>query len=196
MEDIDKIKVRIGHFEQFEVELDSETLRMFKLALKVKGELDAEVLEKMMRVYVSNTFAEASKKIIGYSDNDNEPEFAEEKYYAKARNKIHKWSFNRELVPHKIISAFLQLQNENDVIEYNMLELKCTDINNPQNYVEQFAANFNQMKYDNQRSYGKVFTIDKTTNTVSIWDEVSEKIDEYRERFLRSTKKEGDYDAN
>lgn len=186
---MENIKVRLGHFEEFTITLDSETLRMFKLALEVKNERGSEVLEKMMRLYVSNTFAEASKKIGGCGENDI-AENAEDKYYTKALGKIPKWSFNRDLVPHKIISAFLQLQSEHDIVDYSMLEQRCTDINWPQNYVEQFAANFNQMKVDNQRSYGKVFTVDKATNIVSVWDEVFEKINEYKERFLHNDEQE------
>ncbi|MDU4960030.1 MAG: hypothetical protein E6X17_05130 [Sporomusaceae bacterium] len=190
MEDMNKIKVRVGYFEEFTEEIDSETLRMFKLALEIKHETASEVLEKMMRLYVSNTFAEASKKIVGDSENNNVAENVEEKYFAKALGKIPKWAFNRDLVPHKIISAFLYLQNAHENVDYSMLEQRCTDINWPHNYVEQFAANFNQMKVDNQRSYGKVFTVDKATSVVSIWDEVSEKIIEYKERFLHNDEQE------
>lgn len=184
-DEVDGLKVRIScGSAKIELRIDEYVKEMFYIALKIKKEWDIQVIERMMGNYVANTFDEVSKRYQDEGDtNDIIKTDEENKYFLKAINKIQKWSLNKEQVPYKIIRAFLKLQSEKDKVYYEDLVSLCTNNNHEDTYVEQFVSNFNQLKYDTARSYGKVFVVDKETNIVQIWDEIKKSILEYQDRF-------------
>ncbi len=189
-DEVDGLKVRIlCGSAKIELRIDEYVKEMFYTALKIKKEWDIQVIERMMGNYVANTFDEVSKRYQDEGDTNGIIKRDEEnKYFLKAINKIQKWSLNKEQVPYKIIRAFLKLQSEQDKVYYEDLVSLCTDNNHEDTYVEQFVSNFNQLKYDTARSYGKVFVVDKETNIVQIWDEIKKSILEYQDRFYVSLK--------
>ena len=106
-------------------------------------------------------------------------------FYGKALNKIVKWANRPTQINYKILRAFLQLSDELDLVDYNNLMLRCSNEDaHPDVYVPTFVTNFAQMKFDGEKSHGKVFVVDEN-NIVSLWDYIEDEVMKFREDFLK-----------
>lgn len=165
----------------------SDTLfEQFQLALTLNKSSLNEVGEQIIAAYVSDSFMQAAKSL---STNNVSKPIApvkhEDQNYAKANRKIPTWVYRPKQNNHRIIKAFLQIENENGVVHLEDLVTRCSDKDNyPETFVSDFRGNFAQMKTDASNSHGKVFVTNG--NIVEIWSEVFENIDRLRYDFLNS----------
>lgn len=170
--------------------VNADLLEKFKLALALNKEDMEEVVDKLLSNYVSESFLRAAKGLSSetvkittptkpnpISDEDND--------YAKANRKIPIWANRGKQNNHKIIKAFLQIEEQQGQVRYDELMERCSnDTKYPDTYVKDFKGNFAQMKTDASNSHGKVFIEEE--DKVEIWHEVLDTLREYRESFLNS----------
>lgn len=103
--------------------------------------------------------------------------------WGKAIHRIPRWARNPQQNNHKILKAFLELQQELGRVTLEALRKRCSDpIGHPETYVPHFDNNYAQMKFDNGNSHGKVF--EEEGGYVTIWDRISETLLRYRDYFL------------
>ena len=120
-----------------------------------------------------------------YSRPDHErpprPDFFSE--WGKAIHRIPRWARNPQQNNHKILKAFLELQQELGRVTLEALRKRCSDpVGHPETYVPHFDNNYAQMKFDNGNSHGKVF--EEEGGFVTIWDRISDTLLRYRDYFL------------
>lgn len=168
----------------FACKINEDVLEKFQLALQLNKEDANEVLEKQMMQYIANSFSKASQiyrepRELKTSDNDQRNADT-----GKARVKIPKWALKSGQMNHKIVRAFLQLEDECGVVTLNGLEKRCSnEIDFPTTYVKTFGSNFSQMKFDSHNSHGKVFEVHN--GEVIIWEYVKDTIMDYKSYFCR-----------
>ena len=136
-------------------DINDDLAARFEMALQLTGESRDTVVESLMKAYIVQSFSRAESayqsETLG-SDAD--------KNHAKALHKIPKWASKPMVIPSKIIRAYLQLLDENGSVTYPELLLRCSDKeNHPDEFVGTFANNFAQMKFDDEKSHGKVFEV-------------------------------------
>lgn len=95
-----------------------------------------------------------------------------------ALRRIEGWAQKANVIPHKIIRAFLQLTdgNVNDSTRLENIRARCQDVRN-------FRCNFGKMMRDRMETFGRVFVLDE--DRVSLVPEVKDRIRQYMEDFLR-----------
>ena len=167
------------------ISTDEKIYKDFEMALQLNSETKDEVINTMIRDYISRTFSRiaSSYKMENSFNSDIVGNNASE----KATRKMHLWAKKTTQVPHKIIRAFLQLKKENDIVTYDMLAARCNDqLNHPDVYVPTFSSNFTQMKFDSEKSHGKVFELDDN-NVVSLWNKIEPCIEQYKKAFILHT---------
>lgn len=166
--------------------VDSELLEKFNMALLLNKEDIEVVMGELLSNYISESFLKAAKNMysntarnttsIVVNDNNN---------YAKANRKIPVWANREKQNNHKLLKAFLKIEEENGEVSYEKLIERCSDVSKyPDTYVSDFKGNFAQMKTDASNSHGKVFIVEG--DKVEIWDEVIETLRQYRDVFLNS----------
>jgi hypothetical protein len=159
-------------------EINDDLSKRFEMALQLTGENKDTVLESLMKAYIVQSFsqtASAYQTEIQGSNADNN--------FAKALHKIPKWASKPMVVPSKIIRAYLQLLDEKGSVTYPELMLRCSDKEKyPDEYVATFANNFAQMKFDDEKSHGKVFEI--IGNNIIMWKNIEELIIMNKEKFV------------
>lgn len=169
--------------KELNIMIDGELKRKFEMALSLNGEEKSEVIEMLLKSYVSRAFAQAA---VLY-ENESKPVMEKSGYYGKALNKIPKWANKPQQAIYKIIRAFFQLEKEG-AVTYTSLASRCADyVNHSDVYVVSFATVFAQMKFDGEKSYGKIFEV-KEDGTVEIWEHVKPQLVKYKKEFtVRST---------
>ena len=106
-----------------------------------------------------------------------------ETFEGKAISRIPKWASAPTQNNHKIIRAYLQLQEEHGSVNRPDLERRCQQPERyPDVYVADFKGNFNSMKTDKANNHGKVFTDDGYH--IGIWEAVAAVIEQYKPMFL------------
>ena len=159
-------------------EINEDLSKRFEMALQLTGENKDTVLESLMKAYIVQSFSKMASTYqteIQGSDAD--------KNFAKAIHKVPKWASKPMVVPSKIIRAYLQLLDEKGSVTYPELMLRCSDKEKyPDEYVATFANNFAQMKFDDEKSHGKVFEI--IGNNIIIWKNIEELIIMNKEKFV------------
>lgn len=177
--------IRGGIWMQNELKilLDSELLKKFDIALILNNENKDEVIDMLLKSYVSRTFSQAA----ALYENEKNSGTETEEYYGKALHKIPKWAKKPKQAIYKIIRAYFQL-SDNGAVTYTELAQQCSDsVNHSDVYMPSFSTNFAQMKFDGEKSYGKVFEVNKD-GTVTIWSYVEAQLLKYKNDFmLRST---------
>ena len=152
-------------------EINDDLSKRFEMALQLTGENKDTVLESLIKAYIVQSFsqtASAYQTEIQGSNVDNN--------FAKALHKIPKWASKPMVVPSKIIRAYLQLLDEKGSVTYPELMLRCSDKEKyPDEYVATFANNFAQMKFDDEKSHGKVFEVN-SNQLVFLWKNIKEDI--------------------
>jgi len=72
-------------------------------------------------------------------------------------DRVKDWAKNPDQINHRIIRAYLKLEQINNVTKEKLREVCSLPVNEPGLYVEKFSQNFNSMKTDAGNSHGKVF---------------------------------------
>ena len=165
----------------FNFDLDEDIYKKFALAVQLSNEDENEVLERLLSEYASSTFAKAAKSL-GVKKDTAPTEYIDNIDFGKAIRKIPSWAYKPAQNNHRLIKAFLLIQEEQGKVPLAELVLRCTDKDNyPDTYVTDFKGNFAQMKTDAGNSHGKVFVV--VNDEVQIWSEVEAVLNEYAERF-------------
>ena len=162
--------------------IDEDILLRFNMALQLNNENGEKVCESFMKRYFLESF---SKEANSYSGKEVSIQSSQDDYFGKALNKISKWANKPHQINYKILRAFLQLTEEFEIVTYDNLMLRCS--NNEKHYdvyVPTFRSNFDQMKFDAEKSHGKVFVMDEN-NVVTLWDYVSDEVKKYKNDFLK-----------
>lgn len=164
--------------------IDTGLNQRFQMALQLNEEHADQVIEAMLKSYIARTFSQAAAS---YTDNSS-PKLTppNDTNYAKAIHRIPKWANKPTQINHKIIRAYLQLAEMGEVT-YNQLARQCTNHeDHPDVYVPTFSSNFAQMKFDGDKSHGKVFDV-APDGHVTIWREVESCLRSYKQKFLVHT---------
>lgn len=159
--------------------MEENLYKSLQMALQINNETLEAVADSIFRNYISKTFSKAATAI--ESGNAKNQVQNEDINYGKAMYRIPKWAKKHNQINHKIIKAFLKLA-QNGAVAYEDLLRECS---NPDSdvYVPTFSSNFAQMKFDGDKSHGKVFVVDNS-NIVTIWEYVEDTILQYKEDFL------------
>jgi len=162
-------------------EISDDIFNKFLLAIQLNNNDKDIVVEELLSEYASNSFSKAAKSLSIKKDNNNN-DYIDNVDFGKAIRKIPGWAFKANQNNHKLIKAYLLLQEEQGIVSFEELVHRCTDVTNyPDTFVNDFRGNFAQMKTDTGNSHGKVFVVEN--GEVKIWSEVQPIIDEYAERF-------------
>ena len=158
-------------------EIDEDLFKRFDMALQLTGENKDAALESLIKAYVVQAFSQTASTYRTEIQGDGA-----DKNYEKAIHKIPKWASRPMVIPSKIIRAYLRLLEQKGTVTYPELMLRCSDKENyPDEYVATFANNFAQMKFDDEKSHGKVFEI--VGNNVILWKNIEEIIVMNKEKF-------------
>lgn len=164
--------------------VDDNLSKRFQMALQLNEETADQAIETLLKSYISQAFSHAAASYNTTPSSKASP--ANDNNYAKAIHRIPKWAKKHTQINHKIIRAYLQLA-EKGTVTYDQLARQCTNAeDHPDVYVPTFSSNFAQMKFDGDKSHGKVFEVDSTGN-VTIWQEVEHSIQSYKKQFLFHT---------
>ncbi|MBU3196001.1 hypothetical protein KPL26_04880 [Clostridium algidicarnis] len=171
--------------------INAELLEKFKLALTLNKQNVEEVIEKLLSNYISESFLKAAKDLSSNTakiTTHTSPVTLENNNYSKANRKIPVWANREKQNNHKIIKAFLQIEEEQGQVTYEELMERCSNATKySDTYVSDFKGNFAQMKTDASNSHGKVFIVEG--DNVEIWSEVLDTLRQYRDSFLNSNSK-------
>ena len=162
-------------------EIEEALYTRFIMALQLTEEEPNDVLEKLLKSYVSKTFLQEATSCNDEKHTPITPKADVD--YGKAIRRLPKWARNPSQLNHKIIRAYLQLAEEG-VVTLDRLAARCNDpIRHPDVFVPTFSSNFAQMKFDEHTSHGKVFEVDHR-GIITIWSEVAPCLNEYKDLFL------------
>lgn len=166
--------------KELKIVLEESLFDNLNIALQINNDNIDDVADNVFRNYVVKTFSNAASKI--EKQNTSQSHSSEDLYYGKAIHKIPKWATKTDQINYKIIRAYLQLA-EYGTVSYDELLKKCS---NPKSdvYVSTFPQNFSQMKFDGEKSHGKVFVVDER-NYVYLWNVVEDVIIKYKDSFLK-----------
>lgn len=170
--------------KDFTITIDNALYERFEMALKLNQENTDEAVDKLLRSYIARTFSQEAASyettpILSGNTSNNE-------YYGKAIHRIPKWAKKPEQINHKIIRAFFQLETAG-AVSYHDLQLRCNDYEkHPDVYVPTFGPNFAQMKFDGDKSHGKVFEVD-SRGTVRLWDVIAPTLLSFKGDFMNRT---------
>lgn len=171
--------------KQITLEIDENILLRFKMALQLNNESFDTVCEAFMKRYFMDSFSKEANFYNQTVSYTTPRQVSEGSFYGKALNKIAKWASRPAQINYKILRAYLQLSNEVGIVSYKSLMLRCNDEDKHFDvYVPTFVTNFAQMKFDSEKSHGKVFIVDENT-IVSLWDYVEDEVMKYKDDFLK-----------
>lgn len=164
--------------------LDDSAFQRFNMALQLNDETVEQVMERLLQSYIVRSFSQVAASY----NTSALPNSAQtnDSNYRKAIHRIPKWAKKTTQFNHKIIRAYFQLAEKGDVT-YDQLARHCTNNeSHPDVYVPTFSSNFAQMKFDGEKSHGKVFDVD-SNGYVTIWDEVESCLLSYKRFFVIHT---------
>ena len=196
--------------KQITFSVSDQLAEKFDIALRLTGEDRNRVIEDMMREYLGKAFSDAADSVrsgagsrqvrpthetvaarasassaptYGKPDHEKPPRQDVFSEFGKAIHRIPRWARNPQQNNHRILKAFLELQQEIGKVSIDALRKRCSDPNgHPETYVPHFDNNFSQMKFDNGNSHGKVF--EESNGFITIWDHISDTLQRYRDYFL------------
>lgn len=164
----------------FSCKVDSDVLGRFHTATKLVGSNPENIIEDMMKSYISESFGKISRE---YVPNTILGKNNKSSVYGKAHTRIPKWAIKPHQNNHKIVRAYIELENEIGRVLLEELEERCSDkVDHEETYVKDFKGNFNQMKIDSPKSHGKVFEIEN--GYVIIWSEIKDTLNQYSNLFI------------
>lgn len=169
-------------------EIDDKTYRRFRAELIANDEEMGVVMNDMVRRYVEQSLCgeladrSGNNHFLFKADGNTRKEKVS--IEGKAKRKIPVWVV-RKNVPYRIIRAFLILQeNRATPISVDDLEELCTSGRDQSVYVKNFKANFAQMKFDDEKSHGKVFLVNG--DEVRLDEDILSTVDQYKPQFLKN----------
>ena len=171
------------------ITVSPDILKMFLNATRVTKDNFESAIQKAMLLYSKIDPKEECLEISHETQEITDLHLIapRDRYYAKANKRIANWAVNPDQYTHKIIRAFLVLEQRNGIVYRKDLASLCNDENLSEYYVPKFQLNYYQMRIDSKRSYGKVFIDDRTL--VCIWNEVEDTLRHYSNIFLTSVNK-------
>lgn len=137
--------------KQVVVTLDNNIYNYLQTVLKATGENVNTVMENLIKLYLKEYFEEAAKEC------ETDIKLTKNNIGGKAARKLPRWAESKEFNAHKIIRAFLLLEDAHKNVTLSMLKTACSDKTRDDIYVPKFNINFAQMKLDTEKSLGKVF---------------------------------------
>lgn len=137
--------------KQVVITLDNNIYNHLQTVLKANSENVNTVMENLIKLYLKEYFEEAAKEC------ETDIKLAKNNIGGKAARKLPRWAESKELNAHKIIRAFLLLEDIHKNVTLCMLKTACSDKTRDDIYVPKFNINFAQMKLDTEKSLGKVF---------------------------------------
>lgn len=162
---------------EVKIMIDKDIYDIFQIVLKKHNHNEKDIIENYIISYMSNQLSMDQRKDLLVSKKVT----ISEDYHGKANNRIPIWAHKPNQYNHKIIkSYFTLLQQSNEVTLHNM-ELLCSDSSKPELYIPTFRTNYASMKFDSEKSHGKVFIDDG--KYVNIWSEVEKTLYKYRRYF-------------
>lgn len=168
--------------KEINILLDEELLKKFEMALVLNREDKETAIDTLLKSYVSCAFSKAA----ALYDNKLDTSTVGSEFHGKALHKIPKWAKKPSQAIYKIIRAYFQLAEAGPVY-YSELAEYCSDKSKEDIYMSSFATNFAQMKFDGEKSYGKVFEVGKD-GQVTIWNYVKTQIYNFKDSFtMKST---------
>ena len=176
------------------IHLDDREYSRFKFALELNAENEEEVIKNLINNYSKSAILHDAETMGFVKLNDSKDT---NPYYGKAKRKISRWVARRDRIPFKIIRAYLLLEKEKGTVTLSDLKNSCChpdDKEKKETYVgdeKKFDSNFSQLKYDSEKSYGKVFEVFEEVNgkrVVTLWKEIKPVIDLYKEEITREQK--------
>ncbi len=167
---------------EFNATIDSALQQRFEMALQLNGDDKNTIVSALLKSYVAQIFAHEAAQ---YNSTSAQEHHKADDYYGMALRRIPKWAKKSSQINHKIIRAYLQL-SEKGVVTYNMLADYCSDKTNADVFIPTFHSNFAQMKFDGEKSHGKVFEVDEN-GVVTIWKHVEDCLETYKQYFVLHT---------
>lgn len=169
------------------IALDHNIYNHLQTVLKATGENVNTVMENLIKVYLKEYFEEAAKEC------ETDIKLTKNNIGGKAARKLPRWAESKDLNTHKIIRAFLLLEDKHKNVTLGMLKDACNDKTRTDIYVPKFNINFAQMKLDTEKSLGKVF-IEKD-GYVRISPDIRKHITKLKDKFAPElTEKENNID--
>ena len=173
--------------KQVVVTLDNNIYNHLQTVLKASGENVNAVMENLIKLYLKEYFEEAAKEC------ETDIKLTKNNIGGKATRKLPRWAENKELNAHKIIRAFLLLEDTHKNVTLCMLKTACGDKTHSDIYVPKFNINFAQMKLDTEKSLGKVFV--EKDGYVRISPDIHKHINKLKNMFAPElTENESSYD--
>lgn len=177
--------------KRLDCSINVDLYEKFNMALGLNKESMEDVVEHLISNYISESFLNAAKNLPCNKSKPTTPALREDSNFAKANRKIPGWSRKGNQNNHKILKAFLQIEEEQGEVLYDELVKRCSNAKDyPDTFVSDFTGNFAQMKTDASNSHGKVFILEG--DKVEIWDEILSTVRQYRDDFLNSKSGKGD----
>lgn len=167
------------------ITVSPDILKMFLNATRVTKDNFESAIQKAMLLYSKIDPKEECLEISHETQEITDLHLIapRDRYYAKANKRIANWAVNPDQYTHKIIRAFLVLEQRNGIVYRKDLASLCKDEKLSEYYVPKFQLNFYQMKIDSKRSYGKVF--EDNGITVHLWGEIENTLRLYQSAFFR-----------
>lgn len=164
----------------FTANINEDVKKRFELALQLTGEHHDHVIESLLKMYITTAFSNAATAYSAEVKTETvDPN------YAKALHKIGQWAAKPMLIPSKILRAYLLLKESHEYVTYPQLMQRCSDpINYPDEYSKTFANNFAQMKFDSEKSHGKIFEVN-ANGVVTLWDQIKETVKMNEKKLTR-----------
>lgn len=168
--------------------LDENIFNHLQGVLKATGNNVNVVMENLIKIYLKEYFEVAAKEC------ESDIKLSKKDIGGKALRKIPRWSDNKNLNAHKIIRAYLLLEDKYGTVTQDLLKDFCSDESRPDVYVPKFSINFAQMKIDTEKSLGKVFVEDN--GCIEISEELQKTVRKFKRKFapeIREPMPEKDY---
>lgn len=173
--------------KEYVLAIDEDIVNKFSMALELTGDSKDLLVEDFMKNYIAQSFSKIAASLRGTSSMEEISVNSDEQNYGKALRKISKWAKKPSQINHKIVRAYLQLREELGTVNYETLQKRCDNKEeHPDVYISTFATNFAQMKFDGDKSHGKVFEVDED-GVVTLWAYIETEIMKYKKNFLVHT---------
>lgn len=171
------------------VTVDSDVAEKFELASKLNKEETNEVICRLMKQYVAESFSRASRSFAPQATIRPNYLVEEDSNYAKANRKIPVWAHKPHQNNHRIIKAYFEIEDEQVIVTVDALADRCSNSTDyPDTFSTDFRGNFAQMKTDARNSHGKVFVV--SDGVVLIWSEVKAVMDESKKYFISNSEED------
>lgn len=167
----------------FQCNVDDDLMEKFKIALGLNNATCDQVIEELMKEYISTSFSIISQVYRPTFQSKQLDENVESIYTAQAIRKIPLWAQRKNQITHKIIRAYFQLEAEFGHVTSREFEKLCSDKSHNDVFVPTFSNNYYQMKFDGPKSHGKVF--EEFAGEVVLWDRIKDTLEKYKRFFCQ-----------